>query len=78
MNKGNVVLCGPNLTREIYIRIHDRLLVLLDDGPDFHAGKDSAKFAQGSIDRKERLKISLLVHSGEYRCRLLDPVRGGL
>jgi hypothetical protein len=54
------------------------LLVLLDDGPDFHAGKDSAKFAQGSIDRKERLKISLLVHSGEYRCRLLDPVRGGL
>jgi hypothetical protein len=52
------------------------LLVLLDDGPDFHAGKDSAKFAQGSIDRKERLKISLLVHSGECRRRLSGPPGG--
>jgi hypothetical protein len=46
MNEGNVVLCGPNLTREIYIRVHDRLLVLLNYGPDFHAGKDSAKSAR--------------------------------
>jgi hypothetical protein len=38
MNERNVVLCGLNLTSEIYIRVHDRLLVLLDYGPDFHVG----------------------------------------